>query len=570
MMWLLLCVGLLSAGAALAQGNEVDSAACADGTVEQQFGHGVVGCGGAVPYVQQRSLCGKMYRPVSAAEWVAARQGAVPTHDYWVREPLLYDGTGTKDCSASATSGDACPRGQPMRVCTPDGTDPFGNTCVWTHCGLDRGAPDDYFGGCATATAGTLCAPAGCADGTVEQVFSHGMVGCGGTVFWPDRQMLCAPGFRPARAEEWVAYRGTRKPSLHYWTDDDLKNSGDGDACSVSPTTGKACPAGTPMRVCMDDPKDMLGNSCNWHNCGYEMVSPGDYFGGCTGDRSAGTLCIPSACADGSDEQVFGDGSLVGCAGQVAWDLRGSLCASGYRNATSADWVAQRGSAEPNNNYWIDDVLGYGGYGDSKCSAQSTGGNACPTNQPMRVCTDNGNDLLGNHCNWVHCGLGALTPDAWLGGCQGNTTAGALCLRDRPAGSGCADGTTEQAFARDLVGCGATAAYPERAGVCAAGWTPATASAWIHARGDAAPTYDYWTDEPLFYAGRGTHACSASNVGGGSCPKDSPMRVCTPDGNDPFGNTCHWTHCGFGSKQPDQYFGGCTHDLKAGVLCLGP
>jgi hypothetical protein len=45
-----------------------------------------------------------------------------------------------------------------MRVCTPNGFDAEGNTCNWTHCGLDANTPDQFFGGC-VSNAGTLCAP---------------------------------------------------------------------------------------------------------------------------------------------------------------------------------------------------------------------------------------------------------------------------------------------------------------------------------------------------------------------------------------------------------------------------
>ena len=587
-----------------------EAAACADGSVEQHFANGMVGCGGAVPYLKQRSLCGAAYRPASAAEWVLARQNQAPTANYWVRERLLYDGTSTGDCSASASVGDACPANEPMRVCSSDGTDAFGNTCTWTHCGLDHGAPDDYFGGCATPTAGTLCVPAGCADNTVEQVFAHGLVGCGGKVAWSQRANLCAAGFRPAAAAEWVAYHGTHAPSLHYWTDDDLKNLGTPEACAVSPSAGRQCPAGAPMRVCTQAEADLLGNTCHWRNCGYELTQVSDAFGGCSGNPTAGTLCIATACADGSDEQVFSNG-MVGCAGSVPWDQRDSLCGAGQRAASAAEWAALRRGAEPNNNYWTADVLNYAG-SNTQCSAQAAGGNVCPANEPMRVCTANGNDTAGNHCNWTHCGFGANAPDEFLGGCQGNPTAGTLCVASgcaaggalqvlqhgtvecagacaggwstvtaaaaadangtrRCARVGCADGSVEQFFDAGVVGCGGSVPWPARQQLCAPGWTMASASSWLHARQQSAiPINNYWTAEALSYSGSGPRACSVSNVSGSSCPKNSPMRVCSDSGSDPFGNACHWTHCGFGSNAPDQYFGGCTGNPQAGALCVAP
>jgi hypothetical protein len=44
-----------------------------------------------------------------------------------------------------------------MRVCTPGGTDSYGNTCTWTGCGHAT-TQNQYFGGCTSnPTAGTLC-----------------------------------------------------------------------------------------------------------------------------------------------------------------------------------------------------------------------------------------------------------------------------------------------------------------------------------------------------------------------------------------------------------------------------
>ena len=79
-------------------------------------------------------------------------------------------------------------------------------------------------------------------------------------------------------------------PDLHYWTDDDLRYNGSGAACFVSPTIGTPC-GSTPMRVCTPTIDDALGNQCNWINCGWETTTPNEYFGGCGGNLTAGTLC---------------------------------------------------------------------------------------------------------------------------------------------------------------------------------------------------------------------------------------------------------------------------------------
>jgi hypothetical protein len=45
----------------------------------------------------------------------------------------------------------------------------------------------------------------------------------------------------------------------------------------------------------------------------------------------------------------------------------------------------------------------------------------------MRVCA-NHVDPEGNLCNWIGCGLDATSPNQYFGGCDGNATAGTLCM----------------------------------------------------------------------------------------------------------------------------------------------
>ena len=182
-----------------------------------------------------------------------------------------------------------------MRVCTASGTDIEGNQCNWTHCGLDSTTPDQFFGGCAgNTTAGAVCVPnVGCADGSVEQVFENGMVGCAGVVTFANRDTLCANGYRPATASDWTANRGSTVPAFDYWTDDLLRFNGSAASCFVSLTVGSDCGATTPMRVCTPTGTDPLGNACNWHDCGLNATTPDQFFGGCAGNTTAGTVCVP-------------------------------------------------------------------------------------------------------------------------------------------------------------------------------------------------------------------------------------------------------------------------------------
>jgi hypothetical protein len=82
-------------------------------------------------------------------------------------------------------------------------------------------------------------------------------------------------------------------PGNDYWTDDLLRFSGTSTSCSVSLTAGTDCGANTPMRVCKPTGLDSFGNTCNWTNCGIGSPTPNWYFGGCTGNTTAGTVCVP-------------------------------------------------------------------------------------------------------------------------------------------------------------------------------------------------------------------------------------------------------------------------------------
>jgi hypothetical protein len=396
---------------------------CADGTQEQTFIGGMVGCAGAVPFANRNALCAPGFRTVSAAEWITY-SGAVPTHDYWTSNDLKFSGTGTSACFASAETGTSC-GATPMRVCTAAGTDAEGNQCSWQHCGLDAISPDQFFGGCSgNTTAGALCIVGGCADGSIEQTFAGGMVGCAATATYANRATLCGPGYRLATAADWVALRNGIAPTHNYWTNDALKYSGSGpSSCFVSTSVGTDCGT-TPMRVCAGT--DPEGNVCNWTHCGIDANTPDQFFGGCAGNVSAGALCVPNmGCADGSVEQVFAKG-MVGCAGAVTFANRDTLCAPGYQPATAAQWVVDRGTTVPAHDYWTDDALKWSGSGPSACFVSTSVGNTTCGASPMRVCTALGTDAEGNTCNWTHCGINANTPDQFFGGCGSN--AGTLCI----------------------------------------------------------------------------------------------------------------------------------------------
>src|SRR5262249_29992193 len=95
-----------------------------------------------------------------------------------------------------------------------------------------------------------------CADGTADQVFFGGMVGCAGDVTWANRATLCGASYRTARSNEKDGLGGYEVPIAPFWLED---------------------------------------NAVAWSN---------GTIGG-----TVGTLCVPDrGCADGSAEQVFPNG----------------------------------------------------------------------------------------------------------------------------------------------------------------------------------------------------------------------------------------------------------------------
>ncbi len=151
---------------------------------------------------------------------------------------------------------------------------------------------------------------------------------------------------------------------------------------------------------------------------------------------------------------------------------------------------------------------------------------------------------------------------------------------------GCAAGVVAQELFGDVYGCAGSVGYDDRAELCADGYLPASAAEWVAARGDAAPTYHYWTDQNLHYRDNGTDDTGSCAVGtrdtdfGSVC--QTPMRVCaseTPeafDATDPLGNSCTWSGCGYGTVTPNEFFGGCSSNfvgevnvgVLAGTLCV--
>ncbi len=127
----------------------------------QVFSDDMVGCAGKVLYANRATLCGPTLHVCSAKEWADGNGTTAPQYNYWVNDQLRYYNGDDGNCGASANGGAgwaACDSADsPMRVCAAN-TDPLGNTCNWTGCGLNSKTPKEYFGGCnGNWRAGTLC-----------------------------------------------------------------------------------------------------------------------------------------------------------------------------------------------------------------------------------------------------------------------------------------------------------------------------------------------------------------------------------------------------------------------------
>jgi hypothetical protein len=277
-----------------------------------------------------------------------------------------------------------------------------------------------------------------CAGGQhPETAFAPGMGACGGAVTWDQRNSLCAPGWGACSASQWVSLRQNATPVNNYWTNDNLGWSGSGpNSCEATTTGGNFCGTNDPMRVCGTN-YDAHGNPCNWTGCGLNTTT-NQYFGGCVGNATAGTLCCMTdptvACAAGvAHAQAFAPG-VVGCSGTVTWGLRNTLCGPHCAACTAAKYVQYAGAA-PQYDYWLDDQLGGGGYGNNDCWASSDPYNYwCGNDTPMRLCVPGTNtDPLGNSCLLYGCGYNGTSPNLYFGGCWswGNTTAGTLCCCDQ-------------------------------------------------------------------------------------------------------------------------------------------
>lgn len=202
-------------------------------------------------------------------------------------------------CGNACAPGFVCASGACQSTC-PSGlfrcTRPSADGGVVESC-ADLTNDDANCGACGkkcaineTCTA-SACKPL-CAPGSIPGDVYPTMIGCTGTVAFGNRASLCPPNVPVCTAAQYRQRRGTKAPTYNYWTNDDLRGTGYDGNCAVAPagTFGYgSCSSTTPMRVCAAH-TDPLGNECNGIRCGWQSTQ-NEWFGGCTGNTTAGSLC---------------------------------------------------------------------------------------------------------------------------------------------------------------------------------------------------------------------------------------------------------------------------------------
>ena len=318
------------------------------------------------------------------------------------------------DAAAGSGGADASESSGGTGGSTPTGGTGGSTPTGGTGGGVPTGGTGGAAGGASAGAAGSVI-EAECGNGIVEPPeacddgFTDDCGSCNATCAGPGTGSVCG--------DKVVC------PETETCDDGFADDCGTCNATCTGPGTGSVCGDG---HVCPETEACDDGEKNDCGACNATCTAPGN-----------GQPCVTQgACADGSNEQVFQNG-MVGCAGQVTRANRATLCAPGSVVCSSSKWVANRGGAAPSNHYWVEDALPYyyGYNGNCSASAIASGSyGTCNAATPMRVCStsnwsysnDAYRDPLGNFCNWGRCGLNSYTNN-YFGGCNGNTTAGALC-----------------------------------------------------------------------------------------------------------------------------------------------
>lgn len=236
-------------------------------------------------------------------------------------------------------------------------------------------------------------ADAQCVGADAVESFADNMTGCAGAVTFDQRATMCAPGWQPCSAEQWVLRSVGKAPGYHYWTSDTLRYNSASEGCFVTTETGTQCFVGQPMRVC--------------------TFAPGD-FDGAYGSATH-VYTVASFLDDGGitvvtalDSATLEARTFIGAIGQPSQVPAFSGTRLGGPGALTLTFTSTTGGTDGTSAF-------------TKLAGQ--------TYLPDVTDFILVRDRLGNSCNWHNCGLNEPGANRYFGGCNGNATAGVLCCQ---------------------------------------------------------------------------------------------------------------------------------------------
>ena len=245
----LVLVLLIGVGGAAAQ--------CTGASAVEDFAPNMKGCAATLEFSVRSAMCAPGWHVCSSAEWVARSNQKVPTYNYWTNDNLKYS-SDSNGCVVSAVAGTDC-GATPMRVCT-----------------IARGDFDGVYASPTTFYTVQTFTPEG--DVTVVTSLNRTTL-LPQTFAGPTTLTNFTPVFSGARLG------GAGSLTLTFTSDTEGTDGTSAIALVASPQSFLL-----PTRdfYTVTDP---LGNTCNWHSCGAETALPNRYFGGCSGNTTAGVLC---------------------------------------------------------------------------------------------------------------------------------------------------------------------------------------------------------------------------------------------------------------------------------------
>jgi len=222
----------------------------------QDFGTNMKGCAKTVTFAAR--ACEPGWHVCSAAEWNSRFAGRTPKYNYWTNDALRFSSNlpvaliaTPNACWVGLAAGNDC-GATPMRVCAPPIGDREGVYATSSTYYLFQPVLADASFAVVTAIDRVTFAPHTYAGPTTPNSFNGTQLGSAGAL------------------------------TLTFQTGD---TGTDGSASFTKLLEG------TSNVDRFTQTTDPLGNTCSWHNCGFNTAEPNFFYGGCEGDTTAGVLC---------------------------------------------------------------------------------------------------------------------------------------------------------------------------------------------------------------------------------------------------------------------------------------